>query len=127
MSLDNYPSLSDQTTVGDPDKDGIANLLEYVLGGNATVANAAILPVVSGDASHLVFSFSRVAASAADTTQVFQYSADLSSWTELSLTPPTDSKVVLGAEDAAGIQAVTVTIPKQANSPMFGRLKVTKP
>ena len=67
------------------------------------------------------------AASAADTTQVFQHSSDLVSWTDVSLMPPTDPKVTLGAEDGAGIQPVTVTIPKAANSAMFGRLKVKQP
>jgi alpha-tubulin suppressor-like RCC1 family protein len=121
-----YPSLSDATAVGDPDKDGIPNVMEYVLHGNPTVASAGVLPVVNQNASSFLFSFSRAVASVADTTQVFQYSTDLSHWTELSLTPPTDPKVTLGAEDGAGIQSVTVTIPKQG-APMFGRLKVTQP
>ena len=122
-----HAGLSDSTALGDPDKDGIPNVLEYVLHGNPTVASTAVLPVVSQNASSFQFSFSRDVASAADTTQVFQYSTDLSHWTELSLTPPTDARVTLGAEDGAGIQPVTVTIPKAANSPMFGRLKVTQP
>jgi formylglycine-generating enzyme required for sulfatase activity len=121
------PGLLDATAAGDPDKDGIPNLLEYVLNGNPAVASSAVLPVVSQNTSSFLFSFSRAVASAADTTQVFQYSSDLVSWTDVSLTPPTDSKVTLGAEDGAGIQPVTVTIPKQGASAMFGRLKVTQP
>jgi hypothetical protein len=101
--------------------------MEYVLHGNPTVTSTAVLPVVSQNASSFQFSFSRDVASAADTTQVFQYSTDLIHWTELSLTPPTDARVTIGAEDGAGMQPVTVTIPKAANSPMFGRLKVTQP
>jgi alpha-tubulin suppressor-like RCC1 family protein len=122
-----HAGLSDSAALGDPDKDGISNVLEYVLNGNPAVASAAVLPVVSQNANSFLFSFSRAVASAADTTQVFQYSTDLSHWTEVSLTPPTDPKVTLGAEDGAGIQPVTVTIPKAANSAMFGRLKVTQP
>jgi alpha-tubulin suppressor-like RCC1 family protein len=122
-----HAGLSDSTALGDPDGDGIPNVMEYVLHGNPTVASAAVLPVVSQNASSFQFSFSRVATSAADTTQVFQYSTDLNHWTELSLTPPTDARVTLGAEDGAGIQPVTVTIPKQGDMPMFGRLKVVKP
>lgn len=122
-----YAGLPDSSALGDPDGDGIPNVLEYVLNGNPAVASAAVLPVVSQDASHLVFSFNRAAVSAADTTQVFQYSTDLSNWTDVNLMSPTDPKVILGAEDAAGIQPVTVMIPKQGASAMFGRLKVTQP
>ena len=122
-----HAGLSDSTALGDPDKDGIPNVLEYVLNGNPAVASAAVLPMVSQNASSFLFSFSRAAASAEDTTQVFQYSTNLSSWTEVSLTPPTDAKVTLGAVDSAGIQPVTVTIPKQGDMSMFGRLKVVKP
>jgi alpha-tubulin suppressor-like RCC1 family protein len=122
-----HAGLSDSTAMGDPDKDGIPNVLEYVLNGNPAVASAAVLPVESENASAFEFSFSRAVASAADTTQVFQYSTDLNHWTELSLTPPTDARVTLGAEDGAGIQPVTVTLPKQGDMSMFGRLKVVKP
>jgi alpha-tubulin suppressor-like RCC1 family protein len=122
-----HAELSDSTALGDPDGDGIPNVLEYVLHGNPTVASAAVLPVVSQNASSFLFSFSRDVASAADTTQVFQYSTDLNHWTELSLTLPTDARVTLGAEDGAGIQPVTVMIPKQGDMSMFGRLKVVKP
>jgi alpha-tubulin suppressor-like RCC1 family protein len=122
-----HAELSDSTALGDPDGDGIPNVMEYVLHGNPTVTSTAVLPVVSQNASSFQFSFSRDVASAADTTQVFQYSTDLIHWTELSLTPPTDARVTIGAEDGAGMQPVTVTIPKAANSPMFGRLKVTQP
>jgi alpha-tubulin suppressor-like RCC1 family protein len=121
-----HAGLSDSTAMGDPDKDGIPNVLEYVLNGNPAVASTAPLPVVSENASSFEFSFSRAVASAADTTQVFQYSTDLNQWTELSLTQPTDARVTLGAEDSTGIQPVTVTIPKQGDMPMFGRLKVTQ-
>jgi len=121
-----HAGLSDSTVLGDPDKDGIPNVLEYVLNGNPAVASAAVLPMVSQNASSFLFSFSRNVASAADTTQVLQYSTNLISWTDVSLTPPTDAKVTLGVVDSAGIQAVTVTIPKQGAA-MFGRLKVVQP
>ncbi len=122
-----HAGLSDSTAMGDPDGDGVPNVLEYVLNGNPAVASAGVLPVVSQNASSFLFSYSRAVASVADTTQVFQYSTDLSHWTELSLTPPTDARVTLGAEDGAGMQLVTVTISKAANSAMFGRLQVVKP
>jgi alpha-tubulin suppressor-like RCC1 family protein len=122
-----HAGLSDSTALGDPDKDGIPNVLEYVLNGNPGVAAAVAQPVLSQNQSQHVFSFSRAAASAADTTQVFQYSTDLDQWTELSLSQPTDAKVAIGVVDGAGMQTVTVTIPKQGDMSMFGRLNVFKP
>jgi alpha-tubulin suppressor-like RCC1 family protein len=122
-----HAGLSDSTALGDSDKDGIPNVLEYVLNGNPAVAAELAQPVMSQNQSQFVFSLSRNAASAADTTQVLQYSTNLSSWTEVRLTPPIDAKVALGAVDSAGMQPVTVTIPNQGDMSMFGRLKVVKP
>jgi uncharacterized protein YjlB len=120
-----YPGLADTTAAGDPDHDGIPNLLEYVLNGNPGTASRAILPVVSKIGDNFVFTFSRRVASAQDTTQIFQYSNDLSHWTNVIITSPTDAKVVLGVVDAAGVQVVTVTVPVGMNASMFGRLQAT--
>ncbi|MEI6607484.1 MAG: cadherin-like beta sandwich domain-containing protein, partial [Verrucomicrobiota bacterium] len=123
--IGNYPGLADATASGDPDHDGIPNLLEYVLNGNPGAASTAILPVVSKVAGNFVFTFSRRVASAQDTTQIFQYSSDLSHWTDVLITSPTDTRVALGTADANGIQSVTVTILAGTNASMFGRLQVT--
>ena len=122
-----YPGLADTTASGDPDHDGIPNLLEYVLTGNPSIASTAILPAVTKAAGNFVFKFSRRAASAQDTTQIFQYSTDLSHWTDAVITSPTDVRVALGVADANGVQAVTVSIPAGTNASLFGRLKVTTP
>ena len=122
-----YPGLADPTAAGDPDHDGISNLLEYVLNGNPGTPSTTILPVVSKMENNFVFSFNRRAPSAQDTTQIFQYSTDLSHWTDVMSTPPTDARVTLGVADADGVQKVTVTIPVAANPRMFGRLKVSQP
>ena len=108
----------------DPDHDGIPNLLEYVLNGNPGVASTTILPVVSTVANHFVYAFSRRQASAQDTRQIFQYSSDLSHWTDVSVTGTLGPEVTLGTVDSAGVQSVTVTIPLGASPMMFGRLKV---
>ena len=122
-----YTGLTDTSASGDPDHDGIPNLLEYVLNGNPGKASTSILPAVKKVANNFVFTFSRRVTSAQDTTQIFQYSSDMSHWTDVLITSPTDTKVSLGVADANGMQSVTVTIPQGANSTMFGRLKVTLP
>ena len=122
-----YPDLADKSAGGDPDHDGIPNLLEYLLNGNPGTPSTAILPTVSKIANNFVFTFNRRAASVQDTTQIFQYSTDLSGWTDVMITSPTDAKVAVGVADANGIQKVTVTIPASANARMFGRIKVLLP
>ena len=125
-----YPSLTDTTPGGDPDNDGVMNLLEYVLNGNPTAADTNRLPSVAVTTDDYVFTFTRRSESATDTTQTFQYSVDLtnpSSWTDLGVTAPTAAQVVIGA-DTAGEQTVTVTLPKAlaVGGRLFGRLQVTQ-
>ena len=125
-----YPSLTDTTPGGDPDNDGVKNLLEYVLNGNPTAADTTRLPSVAVTTDNYVFTFTRRSESATDTTQTFQYSVDLtnpSSWTDLGVTAPTAAQVAIGA-DTAGEQTVTVTLPKSlaVGGRLFGRLQVTQ-
>ena len=102
-------------------------MLEYVLTGNPGIASTAILPAVAKVAGNFVFTFSRRAASAQDTTQIFQYSTDLSHWTDVSVTGTTGPEVTLGSADGAGVQSVTVAIPQGTSRTMFGRVKVMQP
>ena len=125
--IGSYSGLTDTTASGDPDHDGVPNLLEYVLNGNPGMASSAILPVVTKVAGNFIFAFSRRQASAQDTTQIFQYSSDLSHWTDVSVTGTKGPEVTLGAADGAGVQSVTVTIPQGTSPTMFGRLKVLQP
>ena len=124
-----FPTLPDTTIGGDPDFDGIVNLLEYTLNGNPQVSdNATILPALNTSGTDFVFSFTRRADSANDTTQVFEYGSDLNGWTPLAITGTPAPGVVIGP--VAGVtQTVTVTIPKslEVGGKLFGRLKVTQP
>ncbi|MDV7399105.1 hypothetical protein RZS08_47285, partial [Arthrospira platensis SPKY1] len=58
-------SGEDALADSDPDGDGIANLLEYALGGNPTYADRSILPLAGieqvGDAAFLTLQFERTA------------------------------------------------------------------
>jgi autotransporter-associated beta strand protein len=111
---------------GDDDDDGIANVLEYVLGGNPLAASSGILPTASVSSGNLVFTFRRLHASTSDTTQVFQHGTDLSGWTEV---PLVDGGMVDIQPDSpqAGIDTVTITVPQGAAGRIFGRLKVDGP
>lgn len=120
-----FTGLSDTTEAGDPDFDGIKNLVEYVLNGNPGTSDPSILPTLDASGANFVFSFSRLTDSANDTTQVFEYSGDLSSWTSVSITGTPGPEVAFGTP-SGGVQTVTVTIPKGTATKLFGRLKVTK-
>ncbi len=115
--------VGDSTPNGDPDGDGIENLLEYVLNGNPGTSSTAILPTQNSAGADYVFSFTRRAESPGDTTQVFQYGSNLSAWTDVAITA--GSQVVIGVA-SGGLQQVTVTVPKSGLA-LFGRLKATQP
>jgi alpha-tubulin suppressor-like RCC1 family protein len=119
------PALAQKGASADPDGDNIPNALEYVLRGDPTVSSTNILPTVSADGGNFVFEFTRLAASADSASQVFQYSADMVNWIDLPIVP--SGEVVVGTADANGNQEVSVTVPKGANTQLFGRLKVALP
>lgn len=121
-------SAADQAATADPDHDGVANLMEYVLNGVPNQSDSSILPELTTTATNFVFTFERLVESATGTTQVFEYSGDLSQWTKLNITVPTATQVVLGTP-ANGVQTVTVTIPRtsETGGKLFGRLTATAP
>lgn len=118
-----WPTLADKTPTGDPDNDGMENLLEYVLkNGDPSVPNPVILPTVSASGSDFVFTYLR-RTSATGTTQTFQYGNNLSGWTNV---PVTHGGIVSITSPEAGIEQVVITVPKGANTELFGRLQVVK-
>ena len=110
---------------GDPDADGLENTLEYVLGGDPAAADPTIAPRLDASGTHLVFSFTRRAESAADTTQTFQFGPEPGPWTDLDLAAP-DPRVTL-APVSDGRQQVIISLPKAGTPRLFGRLQVTAP
>ncbi|MEO5913683.1 MAG: cadherin-like beta sandwich domain-containing protein [Luteolibacter sp.] len=121
----NQSGLAQKGASADPDGDGISNLLEYVLRGDPSATSSAILPTASANGANLVFSFLRLAASAADTSQVFEYSSDMTAWTPVAIV--SSPRVTLGEADAGGNQEVIVTIPRGNSPSLFGRLRVSRP
>ena len=128
----------------DPDHDGLANGLEFVLGGqpNPALANSdsvALLPKVSDVSGDLVFTFHRKVVSNTAATVTFQWSTDLTfpaindvpvGTTSSSGTPGVDVRVAVtsGVPDAA-TDTVIITVPavKAAGGKVFGRLHVAVP
>ncbi len=128
--LAQYPGLTDPSPGGDPDRDGIPNLLEYVLDGNLTRSDSSILPTVAATPTSFVMTFHRRDDSEAATTQTFQYCSGLTGWIDVPL--PAVSGVVGAAtvtitENVASPDLVTVSVPRGSNGSLFGRLRVTKP
>lgn len=120
-----FPLLGDITEGGDPDFDGMSNVLEYVLNGNPGASDSSILPTLDASGANFVFEFTRRVESADDTTQVFEHSTDLGVWTPVNITGTPGSGVTFGTP-SGGLQTVTVTIAKGTETTLFGRLKVTK-
>ena len=131
----NLPSLSSKEAAADPDGDGIKNLMEYVLNSDPGVSGTASLPTLTSNPANFIFTYSRRMESASDTTQTFESTADLSFTDQTPVTVPGATPGTFGAVTVgspAGIspnqvQTITITIPKGANTKLFGRLKVTKP
>lgn len=124
-----FSGLTDASVGGDPDRDGITNLLEYVLGGHPGTVDPSILPRLDASGSNFVFAFTRREQSINGSTQVFEYGSDLAGWTALKVTAPTHSSVILG-QSSGGLQTVTITLPKtlaESSGRLFGRLRVSQP
>lgn len=117
-----YPGLADTTAGGDPDKDGVANLLEYILGGNPGVSNSSIVPTGGIEGADYVVRFKRSDASESDTTQILQWGTDLDAWNDISINPSPAANVEV-EENGAADDDITVTIPRGANTKFFVRLK----
>jgi autotransporter-associated beta strand protein len=121
----NYPAIvsPDNQPGADPDNDGIANLVEYLLqGGNPSVNTTNSLPSVNTSGANFVFTYFRRAA-ATGTTQTFEYSTDLDGWTSVAI--PGGSGVTV-SDQGGGIDKVEISVAKDTNSSLFGRLKVVK-
>ena len=117
---------SNALPASDPDFDGIANSVEFVIGGNpASVSNTNLLPTSQIVGSNLVFTYRRSDLSAYLNPTV-QYSTNLATWTTAV---DGVGGVTIGApvDLGGGIKQITVTIPKGSNTTLFARLNVVVP
>jgi len=111
----------------DPDGDGIANGIEFVLGGEPNPANAnsnslALLPTAEAQGNSLVFTYTRTKDSAYLAPFV-EYNATLSGpWTVAQH----GVNASISAVDGGTFETVTVTIPKNGAPTLFARLRVVQ-
>jgi autotransporter-associated beta strand protein len=117
--------------------DGIANVLEYILGGDPLSSDPEILPqgVINGD--NYEFTFNRADDSELDTTQTFQWSTDMETWNSVTVGAGNSgpdgngvSVTVIEGEPATTPDVVTVSVPTSnadAAGKIFARLQATKP
>lgn len=130
LSGANYPFTAD------PDRDGLANGLEWILGGTPLAPNAIIQPQVGGTAANLTLTFARNDGSESSSTLLAQWATDLTgaSWNDVpigatSSGPNVNGVIVTVTENGAAADAIVVTIPR-SNGPqgrLFVRLRATMP
>jgi autotransporter-associated beta strand protein len=115
------PDAASKLPGADPDSDGITNLMEFVLGGSPVVSSQSILPTLATVGSNVVLSYTRSDESESVTTQVGQWSTNLTGWT--NVTP------VLVNENGAAADTMIITMPKSnaMNGKLFLRLSVEMP
>ena len=115
------PDEASKLPSADPDSDGFTNLMEFVLGGSPVVSSQSILPTLATVGSDLVLSYTRSDESESVTTQVGQWSTNLTGWT--NVTP------VLVNENGEAADTMTITMPKSnaVNGKLFLRLKTSMP
>ncbi len=122
-----------QGATADPDKDGMANLLEYVLNGNPFVSDPAILLDTAITATDYEFTYSRYYYSLDDTVQTFEYSTNLTSWMTANIPMGPGVNIQVGPAkvtitDMGVTDTVTISVPRSVGvgGKLFGRLRVAK-
>lgn len=122
----------DTTPGGDPDDDGMKNLLEYALDGNPSISDLSILPNLVVTATDFEFTYTRLNQSLMDTVQTFEYGSEFVGWTSVIIPvgpgvdlPVGEAKVTITPTNAT-TDSVKISIPKSPGGKLFGRLKVVK-
>ena len=116
----------------DPDDDGMANGLEFVLGGNPAINDAAsIMPTGAKAGGNYAFTYKRNDASESGTLQVVQYANNLGVWTDVTIASASGSSggasyTVNEGTPATHPDTVVVTIPHGGADRLFVRLKVVQ-
>ena len=124
------------TASADEDFDGVANAVEYVLGGSLASNDSSKLPTISTNGGNMQFRFQRSQASIdGETTVVIEVSNDLQTW-NLSPSPYTVPDTFTGLISSgvmveknvpvSGIDTVTLTLPVTGKAKQYLRLKVSR-
>jgi autotransporter-associated beta strand protein len=129
---------ADLDPTDDPDNDGMDNLLEFVLNGNPSVSDSAILPALVVTATDFEFTYQRRDDSVSlETTQSLQWGTTLATWPGSAVIPAASATVgaatitiTAGTPSDSVTDTVKISIPKTeagATGKLFGRLQVVKP
>lgn len=105
----------------DPDNDGVANLVEFALGGNPLSAASAPAPTVARSGSNLTFTYDVKTAAAAQFAVTAETSSDLSAWT--AAVHGSGGVTIATTDVDAATNRVVVTIPA-SGARVFARLRV---
>jgi hypothetical protein len=107
----------------DPNRDGVCNLLAFVLGGAPMNSAVSVLPTLTQSGGNWIFEYDRSDVSLLGTTQVVEYGSEFGTWTPISI-PATSSGSVTIIPGSPS-DHVRVVVPA-SGAKMFMRLKVTQ-
>jgi autotransporter-associated beta strand protein len=118
--------VADPAAGADPDFDGLTNSIEYVIGGDPSVASRVGAPEGEVIGNDLVFTFSRVDSSeTGDLTLTVQAGTTLALWPEVFIIGADNAGSSAGVdivENGTAPDTITVTIPKAGELRKFVRL-----
>ena len=116
---------ADAGPAADPDADGFANVLEYLLGGNPLIADAALAPQLSFDATANLWRLTfRVRATTTSLLWSIETSATLQSWNPVA--NGVDGARIESTPDGTGFLQITATMPA-GSTPLFFRVRAELP
>jgi Bacterial Ig-like domain (group 1)/Right handed beta helix region len=127
-------SISDPAFDADPDRDGVKNGLEWVLGGNPTLSDASsILPHISASGGSFLQSFTREESSLNETILSIEYGGDFTWPKSVSISTTAASAdgngVVVSVNSGSAPDGVAVSIPAAGNAvggKLFTRMRATR-
>jgi hypothetical protein len=114
----------------DPDSDGLANAVEFIVGGNPVTSSGSEsrMPAATISGGNLIFTFFRDDASEAPgVTLTVESGTDLTTWPEsfvIGATTAASSAGVNIAENGTAADMITISIPICSEPSEFARLKV---
>jgi autotransporter-associated beta strand protein len=121
-------SSADAAFTADPDRDGLANGIEFVLGSEPNPTHpssnsSASLPTVSASGASLVFTY-RHADAASGMLVTVEFSDSLQGpW----ITAEDPLNATISSSDGSPLDTITVSIPKGSHERLFARMKVVEP